>query len=146
MCFKALIQKCVVSKCVPSRWETCSTWRMQIGHNDMQMQERSRSIKVSGFCERKAPDTSDRLLFPQIIPPSFVIFFWSYLEILILDAEALPQVSEHLWAVLFEFELPREVLPEEQRCCIRQRNDSSRAENVVCGVASVSRHSLRMRK
>ncbi len=39
----------------------------------------------------------------------------SYLVILVLDSKALSQVSEHLWTVLFEFELSRKILPEEQR-------------------------------
>lgn len=38
----------------------------------------------------------------------------SYLIILVLNAEALSQVSEHLWTVLFEFELPRKILSKEQ--------------------------------
>lgn len=37
----------------------------------------------------------------------------SYLEILILNAKALSQVSEHLRTVLFEFKLSWKSLPEE---------------------------------
>lgn len=44
-----------------------------------------------------------------------LVGLWSYLIILVLNAKALSQVSEHLWTVLFEFELPRKILSKEQR-------------------------------
>lgn len=44
----------------------------------------------------------------------------SYLVILILDAKALSQVSEHLWAVLFEFKLARKILPGNKSSFIKQ--------------------------
>lgn len=56
--------------------------------------------------------------------PFFTFFFYanqhlivslSYLIILVLDPEALSQVSEHLGTVLFEFELSGKILSEEQR-------------------------------
>lgn len=39
----------------------------------------------------------------------------SYLIILVLDPEVLSQVSEHLWAVLFEFKLSWKILSEEEK-------------------------------
>lgn len=39
---------------------------------------------------------------------------WLYLVILVLYSKMLSQVSKHLWAVVFEFELSWKVFSEEQ--------------------------------
>lgn len=92
-------------------------------------------IKVHGFDQRKTHRTLDVLCLCE----SMFFFKWplhfcetidfihicilvhnemqtcceSYLEILILNAKALSQVSEHLRTVLFEFKLSWKSLPEE---------------------------------
>lgn len=55
------------------------------------------------------------LLYLFFYANQHLIVSLSYLIILVLDPEALSQVSEHLGTVLFEFELSGKILSEEQR-------------------------------